>query len=537
MQDPYERARGLFEWKVPDRFQIGVDICDAWALRDPDRTAIIELAGDRLEKTSYGVLRRRSNQLANFLTAAGVRREDRVAILISQRVETVIAHIATYKTGAIAVPLSSLFGPDALLHRMNDSGCRIVLTDHQGQARLEGIRSQLPRLEGVFSFDEGAAQSLNGLIKDLDATYEPVETRADDPALIIYTSGTTGASKGALHAHRVLLGHLPGVEMSHSGFPREHDCIWTPADWSWIGGLLDVVFPALHHGVPVVAHRFGKFDAASAFDLMERCGVRNTFLPPTALKMLRNEERPKERWKLSLRSIASGGESLGAELLAWGREQLGVEINEFYGQTECNMVLSSSAAWFAAKPGAIGKAAPGHDVRIVDDGGQVLPPHTEGDIAIRSPDPVMFLGYWNNAGATAEKFRGEWLITGDRGTMDEEGYFHFLGRLDDVITSAGYRIGPGEIEDCLLRHPAVASAGVVGAPDPLRTETVTAFVVPRAGFEAGSGLVRELQDHVRERLGAYQYPRRVIFLNQLPMTVTGKILRRELRALATTDGI
>ena len=532
MQDLCERARASFEWSVPDHFNIGVDICDSWAAREPDRTAIVELVGGRLEKTSFGELMRRSNRLANFLTAARIGRGDRVAILTSQRVETVLAHIATYKTGAIAVPLFCLFGPDALLHRLNDSGCRIALTDAQGLIRLETIRSQLPHLEGIFSFDSDATQCR---IEKFADTYEPVETRADDPALIIYTSGTTGASKGALHAHRVLLGHLPGVEMSHSGFPREHDCIWTPADWSWIGGLLDVVFPALHHGVPVVAHRFAKFDAAAAFGLMARCGVRNTFLPPTALKMLRHENRPRDRWNLALRSIASGGESLGAELLAWGREQLGIEINEFYGQTECNMVLSSSSAWFPAKPGAIGKAAPGHDVRIVDGAGRVLPPNAEGDIAIRRPDPVMFLGYWNNPVATVEKYRGEWLITGDCGTVDEEGYFHFVGRLDDVITSAGYRIGPAEIEDCLLQHPAVASAGVVGVPDPLRTEVVTAFVVLRAGFEAGSSLVAELQDRVCGRLGPHQYPRRVVFLDRLPMTITGKILRRELRVLARTE--
>lgn len=527
MRDLYARAYASFEWNVPERFNIGVDICDRWALREPTRTAIVELAGDRLETTSFGELMRRSNRLANFLIASQIGRGDRVAILSSQRVDTVVAHVAAYKVGAIAVPLFCLFGPDALLHRLNDSGCRLALTDSQGAAKLETIRSQLPHLETVFSFDEGTTESFAD-------TYEAVDTLADDPALIIYTSGTTGASKGALHAHRVLLGHLPGVEMSHSGFPREGDCMWTPADWSWIGGLLDVVFPALHHGVPVVAHRFAKFDAVAAFGLMERCGVRNTFLPPTALKMLRQEALPKERWKLALRSIASGGESLGAELLAWGREELGVEINEFYGQTECNMVLSSSAGWFPARPGAIGKAAPGHDVAIVDDAGRSLPPNVEGDIAIRRPDPVMFLGYWNNPQATAAKYRGEWLITGDRGTVDDEGYFRFVGRLNDVITSAGYRIGPGEIEDCLLKHPAVAAAGVVGAPDALRTEIVTAFVVLRAGVIGDDALVAELQAWVRERLGAYQYPRRVVFVDALPMTITGKILRRELRVLAGT---
>lgn len=357
------------------------------------------------------------------------------------------------------------------------------------------------------------------------------DTAADDPALIIYTSGTTGPSKGALHAHRVLLGHLPGVEMSHGGFPMPGDCIWTPADWAWIGGLLDVLLPALFHGVPVVAHRAAKFEPEAAFRLIADCGVRNLFLPPTAIKMMRTEPDPRGRFGISLRSVASGGESLGGELLDWGRQALGVQINEFYGQTECNMVVSSCDAWFAAQPGAIGKAVPGHRVQIVGEDGTIAPSGVEGDIAVRSPDPVMFLGYWNQPEATQEKYRGPWLITGDRGVMDEEGFIHFLGRADDVITSAGYRIGPGEIEDCLIRHPAVLQAGVVGVPDALRTEVVTAFVVPRGGVEGDDALAADLQDHVRTRLGAHQFPRRVIFLDALPMTTTGKIMRRELRRL------
>ena len=372
-----------------------------------------------------------------------------------------------------------------------------------------------------------------GKLERQSAVFEAVNTSADDPAIIIYTSGTTGPSKGALHAHCVLLGHLPGVEMSHGGFPQEGDCMWTPADWAWIGGLLDVLLPALHHGIPVVAKRFEKFDAAAAFQLMQDCGIRNVFLPPTALKMLREVARPRDRWKLSLRSIASGGESLGKELLRWSDEELQTPINEFYGQTECNVVISSCSSWFPPLPGAIGKAVPGHEVAIIDDEGRELPPGVEGNIAVRSPDPVMFLGYWRNEAATRQKFIRDWLITGDRGSLTREGFVHYLGRTDDIITSAGYRIGPSEIEDCLLKHPAVTSAGVVGVPDAQRTEIVAAFVVLREGYVGTGELKSALQQHVRSRLGGHQYPRYVQFIDKLPLTVTGKVIRRALRDLAS----
>jgi len=305
--------------------------------------------------------------------------------------------------------------------------------------------------------------------------------------------------------------------------------MWTPADWAWIGGLFDVLLPAWHHGVTVLARRFEKFDGPAAFDLMARHGVTHTFLPPTALKMMRSLVRP-EQWRLSLRAVASGGESLGEELIAWGRSALGVTINEFYGQTECNVVVSSCSALFEPRPGAIGRSVPGHRVTIVDDEGTELPPDTPGNIAIAAPDPVMFLRYWNNEAATRDKFRGQFLLTGDLGLCDADGFIRFVGRNDDVITSAGYRIGPAPIEDCLLRHPAVSMAAVIGAPDAARTEIVMAFVVLNAGFVGDEALVRELQQHVRTRLAAHEYPREVRFVDALPMTPTGKVMRKELRA-------
>jgi acetyl-CoA synthetase len=530
----YVQARASFRWEIPAHFNIGHDVADQWASCEPGRAAILEVKQGGVVTTTFGQLSSRSNQLANWLASKGLQRGDRVGILASQRVETVLAHVAVYKSGCIAVPLFTLFGLDALRHRLADSGARFLICDADGVAKVQQIRAQLPALQHIVELDEkaDAGQTFASRLASYADAFEPTPTRADDPALIIYTSGTTGSSKGALHGHRVLLGHLPGVEMSHGGLPKPGDRIWTPADWAWIGGLLDVLFPALHHGVPVVACRFEKFTAEAAFQLMQDLEVRNVFLPPTALKLLRQEPDPRSRWKLSLRSVASGGESLGSELLAWGRDRLGVTINEFYGQTECNMLVSSCEAWFEPKAGAIGKAAPGHEVAVVGEHGDILPPHQEGDIAVRSPDPVMFLEYWRNEAATRDKFRGDWLITGDRGSTDEQGFITFVGRSDDVITSAGYRIGPGEIEDCLIKHAAVAAAGVVGLPDTMRTEAVTAFVVLRAGFRATAELAAQLQDHVRSRLGGHQYPRAVHFIDELPMTVTGKVMRRELRRLA-----
>ena len=531
--DAYGAVRAAFRWDVPEFFNIGVDVADRWAEREPERVAIIDHDSVRPENLTFGELAQRSNRLANFLVANGLRREDRVAVLAPQRFETAIAHAAIFKAGGIAVPLFNLFGLDALTHRLGDSAARFLITDAAGLSKLAGIRHALPRLELVLCMDPapGAPADWRQAMQ-MSAIFEPVATKATDPALIIYTSGTTGSAKGVLHAHSVLLGHLPGVEMSHGGLPKPGDCMWTPADWAWIGGLLDVLLPALHHGIPVVAKRFAKFDAQAALQLMQDCRVTNVFLPPTALRMLRQVPEPGQSWQLALRSIASGGESLGKELLAWGKQEFGIAINEFYGQTECNMIVSSCGQWFSARPGAMGKATPGHEVGIVDDEGIVLPPGVEGNIAVLAPDPVMFLRYWNKPEATAEKFIGGWLLTGDRGFADDDGFLHFMGRADDVITSGGYRIGPGEIEDCLLRHPAVAAAGVVGVPDALRTERVTAFIVLCKDVPGGAELAAELQEHVRSRLGGHQYPRAVHFVEELPTTVTGKIIRNILKQLA-----
>jgi acetyl-CoA synthetase len=530
----YLEVYNRFCWQIPAAFNIGVDVCDRHA-DDRARLAMIyEDDAGRVSLHTFAEFRARSNQLAHALTKLGVERGDRVGIVLSQRPETAVAHLAAYKLGAVALPLSTLFGPEALDYRLRDAGAKVVMTDTEALDRVLGVRDRLPGLEAVICADTVQADGIleyQRLIADASDTFEAVTTAAEEPALLIYTSGTTGPPKGALHAHQVLLGHLPAIEFYHEYFPRHEDRFWTPADWAWIGGLYDVLFPSWHYGVTVVAHRMRKFDPAHAFDLMARHQVRNAFLVPTSLKMMRQIDAPRQHYDLRLRTIFTGGEPVGEEVIRWCREELGVTPNEGYGQTEVNLVLGNCAALMPVKPGSMGRPIPGHVVEVVDEAGQPVPVGDIGEVAVRRPDPVMFLGYWQNPVATAEKFVGDWALTGDLARQDDEGYFWFVGRKDDVISSGGYRIGPGEIEDCLAGHSAVAVAAVVGSPDPVRGEVVKAFVQLREGIHPAPELKRELADYVRTRLSAHEYPREIEFIDTLPMTTTGKVRRRDLRHL------
>ncbi|HET9716931.1 MAG TPA: AMP-binding protein [Pseudolabrys sp.] len=531
----YHALLSQFRWQVPPRYNIGVDVCDRWAEREPGRLAILHARADGPdEQITYGWLRETSNRLANFLRARGVAFGDRVAILLPQQPEVAAIHIAVYKLGAVALPLAVLFGTDALSYRLQNSGAVALLTNRRGVERINSIRGELPDLRLIISLDgeEGSAVGFADGLEAASPDFVPVDTSPNDPAMMVYTSGTTGQPKGALHGHRVLIGHFPGVEMHHDFLPQPGDRIWTPADWAWAGGLLNVLLPGLHYGVPVVARRFEKFDPEEAFALIARTDIRNAFIPPTALRMLRAAPHPKGRHRIKMRSIGSGGESLGAETYEWGRSVFDLAINEFYGQTECNLVLSACGAIGVSKPGAIGRPVAGHTVAVIDSSGTPLKSGETGQIAVRRSDPVMFLEYWGNPDATREKFIGDWMTTGDQGVMDEEGYFTFVGRDDDVITSAGFRIGPGEIEDCLIRHPAVALAAAVGKPDALRTEIVKAFIVLKKGYAPSLALASEIKDFVRTRLSAHEYPREVAFIDDMPMTTTGKVIRRLLRERA-----
>ncbi len=537
-RENYQDLLADFHWHLPDRFNIAVAVCDDWAKREPERVALLHhrARGDAL-RMNYGELAQRSNALANALRAQGIRRGDRVALLLPQSFETVIAHLAIYKLGAVAVPLALLFGVEALEYRLHTAGAAGVVTNEAGLAKLRPILGRLGQLSVLVSVDgrEGAARGFEELVAAHSTSFEAEATGPDDPAMMIFTSGTTGPPKGALHGHRVLLGHLPGVQMPHEFLPRPGDLMWTPADWAWAGGLLNVLLPALYFGVPVVSSAAQKFDPEAALVLMEKMRVRNAFIPPTALRMMKAVTGIRDRFDLALRTIGSGGEALGRETYDWARSELGLTINEFYGQTECNLVLASCAAIGVSRSGAIGKPVPGHSVAVIDESGRPVPAGAAGQIAVRRPDPVMFLEYWNNPEATAKKFVGDWMLTGDQGVVDNDGYFHFFGRDDDVITSSGYRIGPAEIEDCLTAHPAIALAAAVGKPDPLRTEIVKAYVVLNAGWQPDVSLAEEIKSWVRHRLSAHEYPREVEFVESMPLTTTGKVIRRIFRERAREE--
>ncbi len=519
-----------FQWTLPDQLNIAHMVCDRHKAISQEIALYYESEQGAQQVFTFNQMKRLSNRMANALQGLGLTAGDRVAIILSQRPETAISHLACYKSALVALPLSILFGPDALAYRLKDSGAAAVITDTTRWDTIRQLQQELPRLRHIIGCRCGEPEmEFWRLLDDASDRLDPAVTCADDPALLIYTSGTTGPPKGALVAHRAILGNLPGFEMSHNFFPQPDDLFWTPADWAWTGGLWDALLPAWYYGRPILAYGGGKFDPEKAAYLMGKYHVRNAFIPPTALKMMRQIPNLQKRFKLNIRSIMSAGEAVGEELIHWGKEALDLTINEMWGQTEFNYLVGNCAAAMTVRPGSMGKPYPGHVVDIIDDQGQVMPIGETGEFAARRGDPVMFLGYWNNPDATRAKFAGDWFRTGDVGYRDADGYLWFVGRKDDVISSAGYRIGPGEIEDCLLKHQAVLSAAVIGIPDELRGSIVKAFIVLNHSYAASSDLRQEIQDMVRQQLAAYEYPREIEFVDNLPLTTTGKIRRVALR--------
>jgi acetyl-CoA synthetase len=533
MVNRYDELTRSFRWDVPARLNIARACCGRWAA-DRSRFALYweDESGERAAY-SFWDIQQQANRLSNALAALGVKRGERVAIILPQRPETAIAYIALFQMGAVALPLSHLFGPDALEYRMQHAEASVALVEPTTLPKLWAIRERLGHLRhviGVGGAREAGVRPWEELLARASRDFACLDTAADDPALIIYTSGTTGAPKGALEAHRLIIGNLPGFVHSHDFFPQPGDMFWSPADWAWAGGLFDALLPSWYFGVPILGYR-GRFDAERAYDLLERYGVRNSFLFPTALKlMMKAVPEPKKRYALDLRSVMSAGESVGVTVLDWAREQLGVTINEMFGQTEINYVVGNCHSAWPVKPGSIGRPYPGHRVAIIDETGAEVDRGELGEIAVhRAGDPVFFLEYWKNPQATKDKFVGDWGLTGDQGKMDEDGYLWYQGRSDDVIKSAGYRIGPAEIESCLLKHPAIANAAVIGKPDEARGAIVKAFVVLQPGERPSKALEDDIQNHVRGRLAPYEYPREIEFIDALPMTTTGKVQRKELR--------
>jgi len=551
--DRYAELHAGFRWSVPDRFNIAHECCTRWARETPDAAAIRwEHEDGRTATCTYAELDRAADRLAKALARARVGRGDRVAIVMPQRIETAVAHIALYRLGAVAMPLSYLFGPEALEYRINHSRAQVALVDETGIAAVRASRERCHGLTTVVAVGEAEGQGdldwSSALAAEDDAPFEAVDTAADDPAVLIYTSGTTGPPKGALIPHRALLGNLSGFVCSQEWFGfdpfdpsvgQRPVIFWSPADWAWAGGLIDSLWPTLYFGRTIIGYQ-GRFAPEKAFELLERYGVTHTFLFPTALKaMMKAVPQPRRAYRLKLESIMSAGEAVGDAVFAYGRNALGVTINEMFGQTEINYIVGNCSRFWPARPGSMGRPYPGHRIAVIDDEGNPCPTGTPGDVAVHRRDvhgdldPVFFIGYWDNDTATAAKFTGDrddsWCRTGDTAVVDADGYYWYQGRSDDVFKAAGYRIGPSEIENCLVKHPAVANAAVVQKPDPQRGAVVKAYVVLAPGHSASAALEAELQVHVRGRLAPYEYPKEIEFIDALPMTTTGKVQRKVLR--------
>jgi len=569
-RDNYPRMHAGFRWQVPEYFNIAQACCNRWADRADalERTAIrAHGAQSGSEYLSFLELQMRADALSHMLARLGVQRGDRVAIVMPQRFETAIAYMAVFQLGAVAMPLSMLFGPEALEYRLQDSGAVVAICDESSVANLLSVRDQCHALRTLIGVGGAAIHA------DLDYEVElvrqrtgfmPVQTKADEGAILIYTSGTTGPPKGALLPHRALIGNLPGFVCSHNWFGFDGKAnkdskavFWSPADWAWTGGLMDALLPSLYFGRPIVAHN-GRFTPELAFNLMQEHGVTHTFLFPTALKaMMKAYPEPEKQFNLKLQAMMSAGEAVGDAVFAYCREHLGVTVNEMFGQTEINYVVGNcsmngnteAGIGWPAKPGSMGRGYPGHRVAVIDEEGNECAVGVPGDVAVNRydvdghPDPIFFLGYWKNDTATRNKYTGDWCRTGDLAARDKDGYLWYQGRADDVFKAAGYRIGPSEIENCLVKHPAVINAAVVPKPDRERGALVKAFVVlapdyaaTRAQSGSGSGdfdaqLIAQLQLHVKDKLAPYEYPKEIEFIDALPMTTTGKVQRRMLRLL------
>ena len=535
--DRYAEIHAAYRWDVPGDFNIAEACCGRWA-SDRARFALYweDEDGSRAALTFWD-LQQHANRLSNALTSAGIRRGDRVAILLPQRPETIVAHLAVYQIGAVAVPLSFLFGPEALQYRLQNSAAKAAFVDPQSLPNLAPIRGSCNALELVVGVAGAAGHRIESweALQSASRHFTPVQTRATDAAVLIYTSGTTGPPKGALMPQQCLIGNLPGFTHSHDGYPQPGDLFWSPADWAWTGGLMDALLPTLYFGQPIVGYR-GRFDAERALRLIERYQIRNTFLFPTALKlMMKAYPRPRDQFDINLRSVMSAGEAVGTTVFEWARDALGVTINEMFGQTEMNYIVGNSHTLWPARPGSMGRPYPGHRIAVLDDAGNPLTPGEAGEIAVHrhapdgTLDPVFFLEYFGNREGTERKFTGDWCRTGDIAVADADGYLWYQGRADDMFKSAGYRIGPSEIENCLVKHPAVANAAVVPSPDEVRGNVVKAFIVLAPGFAPSPALESDIAGHVRQHLAPYEYPKEIEFIDALPMTTTGKVQRKVLR--------
>ncbi|WP_423751678.1 acyl-CoA synthetase [Salinirarus marinus] len=524
----YEELVERFEWDVPERYNVATEICTA---HRGDGTALLfdRSDGETVERT-FAQLDEQSSRLASWLADRGVGFGDRIGIALSQAPETPVAHFAAYKLGAVAVPISVLMGQESIDYRLEKADVSCIVATDEMATRIEGVETL------VAVGDAPGAPSFDDALSAGDPAFDPATTRADDPSLITFTSGTSGEPKGVVYGHRSLASALPAFELMCE-FPGDDAVFFTPADWAWVAGTLDTAFPAWWGGRTVVGYESEGFDPERVFSVMEAYGVTHAFLTPTMLRMLRKSyERPNDAFDLSLEVAYTGGEPTGDTLFEWVDEGFSdVSLNEHYGQSEADLLTTNSGCVIGTKPGSIGRPVPGHDVEILDENGDPLPPGEIGTIALRTPDPAVMLEYWNAPERTANAFRGDWLDTGDTGYRDEDGFFWFAGRGDDLIISSGYRISPTEVEQALAAHEGVDEMVVVGEPDDVRGEIVSAIVVPTDDSPDPEKLREELREAVRNQLSKYKYPRNIRFVESLPRTTTGKIDRREVQTEFAED--
>ncbi len=509
----YEEAGERHRWEVPPRYNIASDVCD----RHPrEKLAMVhEDPEGRVQEVTWGQLQDDSARFANVLSALGVQAGDRVVMLLPPTPLTAAAFFGAWKTGAILLSMSVLYGDEGIRHRLTDSQAKVLVTN---QANADRIERSL--VEHLLILDQA-------LLERGSTTFTTRDTVADDPAQLYYSSGTTGLAKGILHAHRYLLAH---EEFVYCHDVRDGEVFHGMGEWAWAAGICPLLGPWRYGAVQAVLQRKGGFDPHQQLEFLSRHKVTNVFATPTAIRSMMSIPDAAARYPQKFRIVCSAGEPLNPEAIRWFREQYGVTVLDYYGLTE-SYPLCANYPFMEVREGSMGKPMPGWEVSILDEDERPVTPGERGEICLKArSNPHYPLGYWNRPPEDSQEvFGGDWFHTKDAARQDDDGYFWYEGRADDVIISAGYRIGPFEVESACLEHPAVAEAAAVASPDERRGNVVKAFVVLVAGHEPSDQLAEDIKAFVRDRHSAYAYPRLVEFVPDLPKTLTGKIRRIELR--------
>lgn len=525
----YEELIANFSWNLPEKLNIGFDICDRHAMSVPDAIALIEDNEGSTRRYSYSDLKRITDDLAHSFADLGVKRGDRVVVSLGQNVEAVFVHIACFKIGAISVPVAGLYAGEALAFRINDCEASLIVTDRTGADKLHALNKSNPCLVVTHGGAKDGETDFDDLIARHRGEFPLANTEPNDPAMIYYTSGSTGNPKGALHGHRLVIGHLPCFQLGFEMAPQEDDVFWTASDWSWLGSLGDLVFPGLYCGKTVIATP-GRFTPERAYKVIEEYKVTCPYLATAVLRRMSKEPLP-DNSRFRIRGIMTGGEAMPPEVFKWAQQAFGVPVNDEFGLTEANQMSVGCETLYRTPVGSVGRIAPGKRVVILGPDGKELPVNEKGEIAVWFDSPVNMLGYWNRPEQMAKKLVGGWLLTGDEGRIDDQNYLYYYGRLDDLILVNGLRVGPEEVEATLMTHPSVKEAAVIGLPDPSSGEAVVAALVLKDHIEGSDQLVGELKQLVKRDLAVHSYPKRIIFVDDIPVTTTGKIQRREVRRM------